>query len=140
MALDDLGGNWPVQVERNGGSKEAPADPGVGAVPETCQGRAWEGLRYPRRILPSPGLFAGFMTGYHPDRLTRVIDEAVRELDFPVQFTGTQGSDHVSFAQAGIATSGVNAISGRGHTQADTPETVNVDKIRQCAEAAARII
>jgi Zn-dependent M28 family amino/carboxypeptidase len=140
LVFDDLGGEGPVQVERNGGQAEAPKDPGVGVIPQAYQGRAWEGLRYPWRILPAPAVFDMLGTSYHPDWLTTSIDEAVKELDFQVQFTGIQGSDQLSFAQAGIATSGVGAVNGRGHTQDDRPETVNIEKVRQCAETAGRII
>jgi Zn-dependent M28 family amino/carboxypeptidase len=140
LALDDLGGNGPVQVERSGGSTDAPKNPGVGVIPQAYQGRAWEGLRYPWRILPPPALFAILGNSYHPDWLTKGIDEAVKGLDFPVQFTGMQGSDQMSFAQAGIATSGVNAVSARGHTPGDRPETVNIEKVGQCVETAGRII
>ena len=140
LVFDDLGGEGPVQVERNGGQAEAPKDPGVGIIPQTYQGRTWEGLRYPWRILPPPALFGLLGTCYHPDWLTTSIDEAVKELDFQVQFTGIQGSDQMSFAQAGIATSGVGAVNGRGHTQEDRSETVHIEKVRQCVETACRII
>lgn len=140
LVFDDLGGAGPVQVEREGGSTAAPRNPGVGVIPPAYQGKAWEGVRYPWRILPPPSLLAMLGTSYHPDWLTKGIDEAVKGLDFPVQFTGMQGSDQMSFAQAGIATTGVSAVSGRGHTQADRPEAVAIEKVRQCAETAARII
>jgi hypothetical protein len=140
LVLDDLGGAGPVQVERDGGSKDAPLNPGVGVIPPSYRGRAWEGVRYPWKMLPPPALLAMLGTGYHPDWLTKGIDDVLRGLDFTVQFAGLQGSDQMSFAQAGIATTGVSAVSGRGHTQADMPETIAIEKVRQCAEVAARIV
>lgn len=140
LVFDDLGGEGPVQVERDGGRSDRPQNADVGLIPRAYRGRTWSGLRYPWSLVPPPALFAAFGASYHPAWLTACIDEAVKQLDFPVQFTQIQGSDQMSFAQAGIATSGITAVNGRGHTEADGPETVNIGKVGQCLETALRII
>jgi Zn-dependent M28 family amino/carboxypeptidase len=140
LVFDDLGGEGPVQVERTGGRSDQPQNPGVGMIPQAYRGRAWGGLRYPWSLLPPSTLFGALGSCFHPDWLAASIDEAIKELKFQVQLTGMQGSDQMFFAQAGIATSGISAVNGRGHTQNDRPETVNIEKVRQCAETADRII
>jgi len=140
LVFDDLGGEGPVQVERNGGRPKRPQNPGMSVIPTDYQGRTWGGLHYPWSLLPPPALFGLLGSSYHPGWLTASIDEAVKEMDFQVQFTQIQGSDQMAFAQAGIATSGISAVNGRGHTHQDRPETVNIEKVRQCAETAGRII
>ena len=140
LVFDDLGGEGSVHVERNGGRLDQPQNPGVSIVPQPYRGRSWSGLGYPWSLVPPPALFAMFGAGYHPVWLTASIDEAVKELDFQVHFTEIQGSDQLSFAQAGIATSGIAAVNGRGHTHDDRPETVHIEKLRQCAETALRIL
>ena len=140
FVFDDLGGGVSVQIERNGGLKDSPQNSGVSRIPGAYQGRTWEGLRYPWKLVPPPALFAALATPIHPAWLVDRIDEAVKELDFDVQFTQIQGSDQMSFAQAGIATCGISAPSGRSHTPDDRPNTVDIEKVRKCAEAAGRII
>jgi Zn-dependent M28 family amino/carboxypeptidase len=140
LVIDDLGGGAPVHIERNGGQQALPLNPGVGLIPQTYQGRAWEGLRYPWKLMPPPTLFAALGNSFHPAWLVDSIDKAVKELGIEVHFTQIQGSDQMSFAQAGIATSGITAPTGRGHTQDDRPDTVNIEKVRQCVETAGRIL
>ena len=140
LVLDDLGGPGPVLVERDGGRPGLPEKSGVGLIPRAYQGRAWEGLRYPWKLVPPPALFEVMGVPHHPAWLLASIEAAVKELGFDVQFTGIQGSDQMSFAQAGVATSGVSAPNGSGHTQNDTPETVDIGKVRQCTETAGWII
>jgi Zn-dependent M28 family amino/carboxypeptidase len=140
LVFDDLGGEGPVQVERDGGRSDPPQNADAGLIPQAYQGRTWSGLGYPWSLVPPPALFSAFSAGYHPAWLVASIDAAVKQLGFPVQFTQIQGSDQMSFAQAGIATSGISAVNGRGHTQADRPETVNVGKVGQCLETALRIV
>jgi len=140
LVFDDLGGEGLVHIERNGGQQVLAQNPGVGLIPQTYQRRAWEGLSYPWKLIPAPALFSALGTSFHPAWLVDSIDEAVKELGFDVQFTQIQGSDQMSFAQAGIATSGISAPTGRGHTQDDRPETVDIEKVRQCVETAGRIL
>ena len=140
LVFDDLGGDGPVHVERNGGRLDQPKNPGIGNIPQAFRGKSWGGLHFPWMLLPPVDLLAALGYSYHPAWLTASIDEAVKDLDFPVQFTPIQGSDQTSFAQAGIVTSGISAVNGRGHTQSDRPETVNIDKVRQCVETAIRIL
>lgn len=138
--FDDLGGEVPVHIERNGGQPALPRTPGVGLIPQTYQGRVWEGLGYPWKLLPPPALFSTLRMSFHPAWLVDSIDRAVKELGFEVQFTQIQGSDQMSFAQAGIATTGISAPCGRAHSQEDRPDTVNIEKVRQCVETARRIL
>jgi len=140
LVFDDLGGGGPIQVERDGGRPDLPQDSGAGLIPPAYRGRAWEGLGSPWRLVPPAALFAALGTSYHPAWLVDGINEAVKELGFDVRFTAMQGSDQMSFAQAGIATTGISAPNGRGHTQEDRPETVDIEKVRQSAETAARIL
>lgn len=140
LILDNLGGDGLVSIERDGGREDPPADPGAIRIPGAYQGRCWEGLRYPWRLVPSPDLYAAFKTPYHPAWLSVAINDAAKALKFDVQFAGMMGSDEMSFAQAGIATSCIAAPNDRQHTLKDRPETVDLEKVRQCAEAACVIL
>jgi Zn-dependent M28 family amino/carboxypeptidase len=140
LILDNLGGDGPVSIERDGGRQDPPTDPGATRIPVAYQGRCWEGLRYPWRLIPSPALYTAFGTPYHPAWLVAAINGAAKTLNFDVQFTGMKGSDEMSFAQAGIATSCLGAPNDRQHTPEDRPETVDLEKVRQCVEAARGIL
>lgn len=140
LALDNLGGDGPVQVEREGGLPEPPPIPGSARIPQAYRGRAWTGRGYPWSLVPPQALLEAFGAPCHPAWLKAGIEEAVKGLGFDVQFTGLLGSDQMSFAQAGIVTTGIGAANGRAHTQNDRPETVNLEKVSRCAETAARII
>jgi len=140
LVFDDLGGDVPVHIERDGGQQALPLSPGIGLIPRTYQGRTWEGLAYPWKLMPPPALFASVGTSFHPAWLVDSIDKAVKEQGIEVQFTRIQGSDQMSFAQSGIATTEISAPSGRGHTRDDRPDKVNIEKVRQCIEMARRIL
>jgi len=138
--FDDVAGEGPIRIERNGGRRN-PVDPSSPLLlPPNYQDRAWEGIGYPWRLIPPPSLYAVFGNAYHPDWLVESIDEAVKETKLEIEFMTIPGSDQMAFAQTGIATSGVTAPSRRAHTKDDLPETVDIEKIRQGAEIAGRII
>jgi hypothetical protein len=141
VVWDNLGGDGPVQIERNGGSATPPSSPGRSQLSEAYLGRTWEGIDYPWRLTPPPILYAVMGTAYHPAWLGECIDAATRELDFQTKFTaGVRGSDEMAFAQAGVATCCIGAVNDRAHTSEDLPATVNFERVAQCTDAAARIV
>ena len=141
LVWDNIGGDRPVQIERNGGSATPPSSPGRSQLPEAYLGRTWEGIDYPWRLTPPPILYAAMGTPYHPFWLGECIDAATRELDFETQSTsGVRGSDEMAFAQAGIATCCIGAVNDRAHTPEDLPAMVNFERVAQSTDAAARIV
>ncbi len=140
LVLDNLGGEGPVSIERDGGRRNPSGDPGKTPIPAVYRGRSWEGLRYRWKLIPTPALYAAIGTPYHPAWLIEAVDKTARGLGFAVQFTEMQGSDQMTFAQAGIATSGISAPNVRQHTPDDGPETVVIENVRRGAEAACGII
>ena len=62
------------------------------------------------------------------------------ELGYSIRATGTQGSDQIAFAQAGIVTSGVGTISQYRHTSKDVPENMNRQGLRIAGEIAACVV
>ncbi len=140
LILDNLGGEGPVSIERDGGRRDSPgAEAGV-PIPVAYRGRSWEGLRYPWKLVPAPALYQAIGSPYHPAWLSEAITTAVQGLGFDVRFTEMQGSDQMSFAAAGIATSGISAPNDRQHTSLDGPETVILETVRQGTEAACRLV
>ena len=139
LALDNLGGEGAVLVERNGGNGAPSAAPGVSRIPEAYRTVAWEGEAFPWRLTPPVSLFGAF-TAFHPLWLQNCIDTATKGLPFPVAFSELQGSDQLSFAQAGLATSGVSAVNDVQHTARDTESSVQYGRAAQCAEVTARIL
>jgi hypothetical protein len=131
--IDDVGGNGAVLVE-------TPETKGASQIPENMKTCSWEGVNSKWRMLADESLMGIFTASNHPQWLVDIVNKSVEELGYEVKSTGTQGSDQLTFAQAGIVTSGVGIISEHSHTPQDMPENINKKSLKIAAEIAAHVV
>ena len=140
LNIDDVGGDRSVSVERNGGVSGMPEKKGQSQIPENVLNYAWEGVNSRWRMLADTNLIKIFSASNHPPWLVDVVDKTVEDLGYDIVTTGTQGSDQLAFAHAGIVTSGISIVTQYQHTPQDTPENINKKSLRKAGEIAARVI
>lgn len=138
--IDDVGGNGRVLVEMNGGVSGIPKVKCQSQIPEFVKTYPWEGVNSYWRMLADDDLMKIFAASNHPDWLVDVINKSVEELGYDVQPTGTQGSDQLAFAQAGIVTSGIGIISAFSHTSQDIPTRINKRSLNIAGEITAQVV
>jgi hypothetical protein len=138
--IDDVGGNGNVLVEMTGGVRGIPVTKCLTQIPEAVKTHSWEGVESHWRMLADDNLMRIFAASNHPDWLVDVITKSVEELGYDIQPTGTQGSDQLAFAQAGIVTSGIGIISGFSHTPQDTPEKINKKSLRVAGDITTHVV
>jgi hypothetical protein len=91
-------------------------------------------------MLADNDLMKIFAASNHPDWLVDVINKSVEKLGYDIQPTGTQGSDQLAFAQAGIVTSGIGIISNFSHTPQDIPSRINEKSLKIAGEITAHVV
>jgi hypothetical protein len=138
--IDDVGGNGPVLVEMTGGISGTPEIKCVSQIPENLKTCSWEGVNSKWRMLADEDLMKVMTASNHPQWLVDVLTKSVKELGYEIEPTETQGSDQLTFAQAGIVTSGVGIISKHSHTPQDIPEKINKKSLKTAGEIAAHVV
>jgi hypothetical protein len=138
--IDDVGGSGPVLVEMAGGVTGIPETKCESQIPEHVQACSWEGVYSRWRMLADDNLMKIMTASNHPPWLVDVVNQSVADLGYSIRATGTQGSDQIAFAQAGIVTSGVGIISQHSHTSKDVPENINTQSLKIAAEIAAHVV
>jgi hypothetical protein len=138
--IDDVGGNGPVLVEMTGGISGIPETKCASQIPESINAYPWEGINSYWRMLADDDLMQIFTASNHPEWLVDVINKSVEELGYDIQPTGTQGSDQLVFAQAGIVTSGIGIISEHSHTPQDIPDKINKKSLKITGEITALVV
>lgn len=138
--IDDVGGNGRIRVEMTGGIIGISRTKCLSQIPESVKTYPWEGVESYWRMLADDDLMKIFAASNHPDWLVDVINESVGELGYDVQPTGTQGSDQLAFAQAGIVTSGIGITSNFSHTPQDVPTRVSKKSLKIAGEITAHVV
>jgi len=138
--IDDVGGNGPVLVEMTGGINGISEIKCVSQIPENLRLYSWEGVNCKWRMLANEDLMKVMVASNHPQWLVDVVTKSVKELGYEIEPTRTQGSDQLTFAQAGIVTSGVGIISEHSHTSQDIPENINKMSLKKAGEIAAHVV
>ena len=138
--IDDVGGNGLVLVEMIGGISGIPEIKCVSQIPENLKTCSWEGVNSKWRMLADEDLMKVMTASNHPQWLVDVVTKSVKELGYEIESTETQGSDQLTFAQAGIVTSGVGIISKHSHTPQDIPEKINKKSLKTAGEIAAHVV
>lgn len=127
-------------VEMNGGVSGISETKCISQIPEYVKACSWEGVHSRWRMLADDDLMKIMAASNHPQWLVDVVNKSVAELGYDIQATGTQGSDQIAFAQAGIVTSGVGIISAFRHTSQDSPEKINKKGLKIAGEITAHIV
>ncbi len=138
--IDDVGGNGSVLVEMTGGINSIPETKGLSQIPESVKMSTWEGVNSYWRMLADDDLMKIFAASNHPAWLVDVINKSVEELGYDIRPTGTQGSDQLAFAQAGIVTSGIGIISNFSHTPQDIPSKIDKKSLKIAGEITAYVV
>jgi hypothetical protein len=138
--IDDVGGDRSVLVEMTGGVSGIPDTKSVSQIPHSVKEYPWEGVDSYWRMLPDDDLLKIFTVSNHPDWLVDAINKSVEKLEYDIQPTGTQGSDQLAFAQAGIVTSGIGIISGFSHSPQDIPSRINKKSLGKAGEITAHVV
>ena len=138
--IDDVGGNGPVLVEMSGGSSGIPETKCESQIPENLRFYSWEGVNSKWRMLADEDLMKVMTASNHPQWLVDIVNKSIKDLGYRVEPTGTQGSDQLTFAQAGIVTSGVGIISEHSHTPQDVPENINKKSLKIAGEIAVHVV
>ena len=138
--IDDVGGNGPVLVEISGGVSGISESKCESQIPENLRFYSWEGVNSKWRMLADEDLMKVMTASNHPQWLVDVVNKSIKDLGYRVEPTGTQGSDQLTFAQAGIVTSGVGIISKHSHTSQDIPKNINKKSMKIAGEIAAHIV
>jgi Zn-dependent M28 family amino/carboxypeptidase len=138
--IDDVGGSQSAVVEMIGGVVGIPEKKCVSQIPESVKTCPWEGVESYWRMLPDDDLLKIFSVSNHPDWLVDVIAKSVDDLGYEIQPTGTHGSDQLSFAQAGIVTSGIGIMSPNSHTPQDRPEGIDKKSLMIAGEITAHVV
>jgi hypothetical protein len=138
--IDDVGGNGPVLVEMIGGINGISKTKCVSQIPENIRDYSWEGVNCKWRILANEDLMKVMAASNHPQWLVDIVNKSVKELGYEIEPTRTQGSDQLTFAQAGIVTSGVDIISEHSHTSQDIPENINKMSLKKAGEIAVHVV
>jgi len=138
--IDDVGGSGPILVEMTGGVTGIAETKCASQIPEDVKAFSWEGVNSHWRMLADDDLLKIMAASNHPRWLVDVVNRSIEELGYTVQLTGTQGSDQIAFAQAGIVTSGIGIISQYRHGPNDVPENINTKSLRIAGEIAAQVV
>ena len=138
--IDDVGGDGPVLVEMSGGVRGISEAKCESQIPENLRFYSWEGVNSKWRMLADEDLMKVMAASNHPQWLVDVVNKSIKDLGYEIVPTGTQGSDQLTFAQAGIVTSGVGIISEHSHTSQDIPEKINKKSLETAGEIAAHVV
>ncbi len=138
--MDDVGGAGKVRIEMTGGVSGIPETKCLSQIPERVKAYPWEGIESYWRMLPDNDLIRIFFASNHPDWIVDIINKSVEDLRYDIQPTGTQGSDQLAFAQAGIVTSGIGISSEFSHTPQDIPDNINKKSLKMAGEITAYVV
>ncbi len=138
--MDDVGGEGKARIEMTGGVSGIPDTKCVSQIPERIKLYPWEGVESYWRMVPDSDLLRIFSASNHPGWLVDIINKSVEELGYDIQSTGTQGSDQLAFAQAGIVTSGIGISSEFSHTPQDIPDNINKKSLKMAGEITAHVV
>ncbi len=138
--IDNVGGNGSILVEMNGGVSGISEIKCKSQIPENVKNYACEGVNSRWRMLADEDLMKIFTASNHPQWLVDVVNKSIENLGYDIIPTGTQGSDQLTFAQAGIVTSGVGIISKHSHTSQDIPEKINKESLKRAGEITVHVV
>lgn len=137
--LDKIGGDGGIFVETLDGVRGVPKVKGENQFPIELVTRPWEGLESAWRIL-NLDILKPFSVSNHPEWFVEIVNKSTKELGIEINHSKNMGSDHQSFAQAGIAATSI-AVSGNVvHTPGDVPSQIHLPSLEKVGKLTASII
>jgi len=137
--LDKIGGDGGIYVETLDGVRGAPTQKGENQFPVELAKRPWEGLESEWRIL-NLDILKPFSISNHPEWFVEIVNESAKELEIEINHSRNMGSDHQSFAQAGIPATSFGTVGNIVHTPEDVPSQVYLPSLEKVGKLAASII
>ena len=135
--IDTVGGSEGIYVEMRGDKEIRAKEKGKSLFPEEMVSRSGRDFGGRWVLLHSSQLlFAGWI----PDRLRKAIDETGKELGYAITPSYMMGSDHRSFALAGIPSTGIAIPGNKHHSPEDTPEQINMESLRKAGQIVIGVI
>jgi Zn-dependent M28 family amino/carboxypeptidase len=135
--IDTVGGSKGIYVEMRGDRERRIKDKGKSLFPEEMLSKSARDFSEKWMLLhPSQVLFAAWI----PEWLRTAIEESGKELGYEINPSYMMGSDHRSFALAGIPATGIAITGNKHHSPEDTPEQVNMESLQKAGRIVSRVI
>jgi putative aminopeptidase FrvX len=135
--IDTVGGSKGIYVEMRGDRERRIKDKGKSLFPEEMVSKSARDFSEKWMLLhPSQVLFAAWI----PEWLRTAIEESGKELGYEINPSYMMGSDHRSFALAGIPATGIAITGNKHHSPEDTPEQVNMESLQKAGRIVSRVI
>jgi Iap family predicted aminopeptidase len=135
--IDTVGGNEGVYVEMRGDKKNRAEVKGKSLFPEEMVSKAGRDFGEKWILLhPSQVMYNAWI----PEWLRAAIEESGKELGYEINPSYMMGSDHRSFALAGITSTGISITGNKHHSPEDTPEKINTESLQKAGRIVSRVI
>lgn len=135
--IDTVGGSEGIYVEMRGDKENRAEVKGKSLFPEDMVSRSVRDFSGNWMLLhPSQTLFAGWV----PEWLRTAIEETGKDLGYEINPSYMMGSDHRSFALAGIPSTGIAIAGNEHHSPKDIPEQVNMESLEKAGRIVSRVI
>ncbi len=135
--IDTVGGSEGIYVEMRGDKKNRVEVKGKSLFPEEMVSKSVRDFSGKWMLLhPSQVLFAGWV----PEWLRAAIEETGKELGYAINPSYMMGSDHRSFALAGIPSTGIAISGNEHHSPKDVPEQVNMESLEKAGLIVSGVI
>jgi hypothetical protein len=135
--IDTVGGSEGIYVEMRGDKENRAKQKGKSLFPEEMVSKAGRDFGEKWMLLdPSQVMFAGWI----PEWLRATIEETGKELGYEITPSYMMGSDHRSFALAGIPSTGISISGNKHHSPGDIPEQVNMESLEKAGRIVSGVI
>ncbi len=135
--IDTVGGSEGISIEMRGDKKNPAKEKGKSLFPEDMVSKSARNFGGKWMFLhPSQILLAGWV----PEWLRAAIEESGKELGYEINPSYMMGSDHRSFALAGIPSTGISIAGNKHHSPEDIPEQINTESLMKTCRIVIRVI
>ena len=135
--IDTVGGSEGIYVEMRGDRENRAKEKGKSLFPEEMVSKAGRDFGEKWMLLhPSQVMYNAWI----PQWLKTAIEESGKELGYEINPSYMMGSDHRSFALAGIPATGIAITGNKHHSPEDIPEQVNIESLQKAGRIVSRVI
>jgi len=135
--IDTVGGSKGIYVEMRGDRENRTKEKGKSLFPEDMVSKSGRDFSGKWMLLhPSQVMFAAWI----PEWLRTAIEESGKDLGYEINPSYMMGSDHRSFALAGIPSTGISIAGNQHHSPEDIPEQVDMESLQKAGRIVSRVI
>ncbi len=135
--IDTVGGSKGIYVEMRGDRENRVKNKGKSLFPEEMMSKSARDFSEKWMLLhPSQIMFAAWI----PEWLRSAIEEVGKELGYEINPSYMMGSDHRSFALAGIPATNIAITGNIHHSPEDIPVQVNLDSLEKAGRIVSKVI